>query len=330
MGEGDKTEWLRFTIPPPAPPFTSLPATLTLTIECQVDPDTEDIVDVVFDAIQLGTASGPSGTSAATAVPIPATDTLMVYQVPTDGITLANLNAGDARVFIGCKTLPETPYATSDFAITYDCEGSGRSIGTSQPEVITPWVNPTPPSTPLFAASVDQAQTGDRFMEAELGGAVDINVDTVTSLTYAIVELTSSAIGNAGAGYLIATVSSDNGIGTTPTGTEANSVSTETKKFKVRMTAGHGEKTLSVSAYGRCDFDDSQLPGEPSAGTEYSLSADIVLPGDATVKIDFVKLTTPTQGSGGGDGGDVGSIGVKALAEMPIFGTAAVQVRVGR
>ncbi len=298
MGEGDKTELLRFVIPAPGTPFVSLPSHLTLTIEAQVDPDTEAVVDVIFDVLQLGTASGPAGTNVATPTPLPVTDNIIQYAIPTDGITLTQLNAGDARLFVACKALPETPYSGSDFAITYDCDGNQTLVATGYPDIDQPWTDPTPPlGTVNQVVSRSGGESGGGSFVAEQQGTVDINVSTGTSNTYVVLNVDSNASAGGGGAGIVTIVDSDNGIGTTPSVDPQNSISDGTAKRKVRITSGNGTLPIEASANVTLTYNDSDIPGDPGVTALFELSAAVVLPDDATVKIDYVKLEAPDSGS---------------------------------
>ncbi len=272
---GSKTEYIRCVIDAPGTPFVSKPATLSLSVNAWLFSSTDYYTDVADVVAQLGLAGGPAGTNASSGTLLTtSTGAYYSFSLPTDGISLAQLNAGSARLFLAYQAIPtgSTTYNAGNWSVT---------------------VTPTSPSVTNGAPTL---HTVTNF------AVVATWIGVGDAPNYVIVQLagTADGAGTATAPFAISfsgTASVDNGLGGTASGNiEAPTVdwppnlsASSTVKRRLTVTAGiatYGvtmDSTVSLSAYG--------------AGNQcqitHTLTATVVQPTSSEARVDAISLVAP-------------------------------------
>lgn len=304
MPMASKTELLRFALSAPASEIPTGATDLELKIRVlrQVDPDSEVAVPVVDDYVRVRRSGADIGSNVATNTEVPDAPTWITYTVDLSalGVTVAQINAGNIdAIDLGWKTIPETAYVEADFDIEYAAVGTETAIATGYSDYSASWTSPTPPASfsDIVARSGGEITGGSVICTQD--GTVTIEASTAEAYTYVVLNVTSIARGSGDESGTSSEATSDNGIGTVPVTTYFESESSGSKKFRVNLTAGVGTLPITVSAYGANFYEGSDLPGEPGATAEVSVSAAVVVPDSVTLLLDAVKVSfCYTAGSG--------------------------------
>jgi hypothetical protein len=288
---GDKSELLRIQIDAPSPPLGSLPAILQVEVELQMDPDTGLGTVVADDDVRLGTlAGGPAGTQKAITSAIPYNDTVWTYHVPTDGITLADLNAGAACLFLGYKAIPETPVNPADWNVAVS--GVGASVTDGAIDGSTPWAGSGP-------WAYDSGNSGPVPSTGYSAGDATVTATYIGAGTApAYVPLSTTVNLNAGGAAVVSFPNNslidyviDDGQGTSQSGTNVTSAKTSTTTvFRNNAVAGGvASQVLSVraqsSVYGSVPAASARATGS------VQVTGAIVNPDPSTMKIDSVSIS---------------------------------------
>jgi hypothetical protein len=244
---------------------------LTLYVTSDVDPNNDSVQVVLDDVVSLGDSSGPLGTNAASNLPVPIPSTVRTYNVPTDGITLGDLNAGNVYLWLGWKSWLTSAYtpASVSFTITPSSPVSDESA-----KVLDVTTN--------FSVTWDYPGTDPAYVIANLTG-------------------TAAASGKALPSYstnYTGTVTVDNGLGATDSGSvqaptpdpppTSRSAGPTAVKFRINDDASQTVTMHSTTA----------IVGANQTGlVTHTLTAAAVAPSDATLNLTAVSLYAPDTGS---------------------------------
>lgn len=166
---GDKSELIQIELDAPGVALLTLPSTIRVAVEMQVDPDDGTGTWIVDDLVKFGTAlDGPMGSNAAQTQPVGPSDTVRFYDVPTDAYVdfLTKLNAGDICLFLGYKATPDAPFDPLDWTVSVSPTSPRTTSGNTGPLALTTayvvtatWigVGDAPPYVPLSLHSVCKA-----------------------------------------------------------------------------------------------------------------------------------------------------------------------------
>jgi len=178
---GDKSEYVRIKITVGSP-LASLPALLTVYITSDVDPNDYSGNVIIDDTVSLGDSSGPLGTNVGSNLPVSIASTVRSYNVPTDGITLVNLNAGNVYLWLGWKSWLTSAYTVGTWSIGITPSSPVNAHGSKTQTlatafVVNPTYSPSPPAYGIFNIT-GTAQAGgasDVFNPTVYTGSVSVN-----------------------------------------------------------------------------------------------------------------------------------------------------------
>ena len=266
---GDKSEYVRIKIAVPSP-LASLPAMLTVYITSDVDPNDYSGNVIIDDTVSLGNSSGPLGTNAASNLAVPIPSTIRSYDVPTDGITLVNLNAGNVYLWLGWKSWLTSSYTLGTWSIAITPSSPVNAHGSKTQTlathfVVTPTYTPSPPAYGIFNV------TGT----AQAGGASDfLNPTAYTG-----------------------SVSVDNGLGTTASGTVATPPGSPLSRSAGPTTVAtriiYGQSATVDMASSTNIIGDAFQYGD----INHTLTVAAVAPAASTLNLTAVTAYAPDSGS---------------------------------
>ena len=143
---GDISYYVRCDIQAPSSPLSALPDSFALFATMYQGPNSTTTTDILDDAVYLGTTA-PAGSNAANLTVLSKSPQTREYGIANDGITLAQLNAGNGKLYLGYKAYPSS-YSPSDWSVTIS---SGATTLTA---------SPTATLSTVFTVSVTYVGTG--------------------------------------------------------------------------------------------------------------------------------------------------------------------------
>jgi len=241
---GDVAELVRCNIAAPASAVPAIPTNISVSVEGHLGPSSDVLCDVAIDYVVISDAHGFTTANVSGSPVLTLTDAQYNFTVPSAGLNLADFNAGLMQLFVGFRAIPTFTYVIGDFAVS--TTSVGNSIDSFNGTV--PWTN----------ATSHKADTGLRI--AASGSASDsgtythiLNFGPATKPTYGILKVVSYA--NTGMNGIpvpltAGTSSANDGQGpvVTSTDTDITATSTTTAYYRVALSAGIGNKTISPAA----------------------------------------------------------------------------------
>lgn len=283
---GDTGRYLRLNIDAPAPPLSALPTHLILRTEHSVDPDDGFEAWVVNDYIGIGDTSGILTANLADESRIPSSDTVWTYHIPTAGLSLADLNAGNLWVWYGSKALPEsaTAYQAANWSLSYQTVGASVNAYEFTSTGSLAWGSSSDGASTTYPGQISAQGTVT---------AVQTYVGAGSAPPYLIVLLAAHAraIRSGGLGIV---GNADNGIGSTVSANSASvsGVNDDSSEKRIAYLVGNEARFPNPMSYQARTFEGS---GTPINGSARVTGVTIQAPSATTLKLDSVSLSyTPS------------------------------------
>lgn len=314
-------DYLKVSIAAPSPPLGSLPTTLLLSLNGYLTTVGTFLCDVIDDVIQLGKTT-PLGTNAAQNLSWGGAPTVRQWNVPTDGITLADLNAGLIFVFLGFKAYPfdSHTYDSGNWTITYTASGQSDNNGT-----IVAWVSGPGPFTSSGSGSLPRFASANGTITPTatwIGGG---SAPTYVPLSVRSQESATASLVPAPGGTSSCTATVTDGFGNTDSeaGSTVDAELDTTRKVRATVIGSVAIYPLTVTSIASSISSSPPVTGTPDR-TSVNVTAAVANP-DATI----LHLNSMTLSAGSGTGGGGPTIGHGISNQLQIWPQQA-GLKVGR